>query len=141
MDKIDKDDRTMKRFEDKVREEFKFLDFAEVVFISSKYSERIDTIFPAIDKAYENFNKELSTSILDEVLLEATMTNPPNIFNKGRANFSYITQIGIKPPSFLVFVNNPEYVHFSYLRYLNNEFRKHFDFTGTPIKFNLREKE
>ena len=140
-DKIEKDERTMKRFEDKVREEFKFLDFAEVVFISSKYSERIDTIFPAIDKAYENFNKELSTSILNEVLLEATMTNPPNIFNRGRANFSYITQIGIKPPSFLVFVNNPEYVHFSYLRYLNNEFRKHFDFTGTPIKFNLREKE
>lgn len=140
-DTVEKDDKTMKRFEDKVREEFKFLDFAEVVFISSKYSQRIDTIFPAIDRAYENFNRELSTSILNEVLLEATMTNPPNIFNRGRANFSYITQIGIKPPSFLIFVNNPDFVHFSYLRYLNNEFRKNFDFTGTPIKFNLREKE
>ena len=140
-DKIDKDDRTMKRFEDKVREEFQFLNFAEIAFISSKYSQRIDTIFPLINTAYTNFNREISTSTLNEVLLAATMTNPPVIFNRGRANFSYITQIGIKPPSFLLFVNDPEYVHFSYLRYLTNEFRRNFDFKGTPIKFTLREKE
>lgn len=140
-DKVEKDERTMKKFEDKIREEFQFLNFAEIAFISSKYSQRIDTIFPLINRAYENFNKDITTSSLNEVLLEATMTNPPNIFNRGRANFSYITQIGIKPPSFLLFVNNPDYVHFSYLRYLNNEFRKNFDFTGTPIKFNLREKD
>lgn len=140
-DKIQKHTNTMKKFERKVREEFKFLDYAEIVFLSAKHSDRIEKLFPAINNAYENYHRNINTSTLNDVLLEATMTNPPNIFNKGRANFTYITQTGIKPPSFLVFVNNPEYVHFSYMRYLQNEFRKHFDFSGTPIKFDLRERE
>jgi len=140
-DAVEKDDRTMKKFEDKVKEEFQFLSHCEVAFVSSKYNQRIDTIFPLINRAYENFNRDIPTNVLNEVLLDATYTNPPTIFNRGRANFSYITQIGIKPPSFLLFVNKEEYVHFSYLRYLTNEFRKHFDFTGSPIKFTLREKE
>lgn len=140
-DTIEKDDKTMKKFADKVREEFKFLDFAEIAFISSKFNHRIETIFPLILKAYENYHREIPTNVLNQVLLESTITTPPNMFNRGRANFSYITQTGINPPNFLLFVNNPDYVHFSYLRYLNNEFRKHFDFTGTPIKFTLREKD
>lgn len=140
-DAVLKDDKTMKRFEEKIRDEFKFLDYAPIVFVSALNKERIHTLFPAIELAYENYRKEFSTSVLNDVLQDAVAMFPAPLFNKGRAKFNYMTQVAQKPPTFVVFVNNPDFVHFSYERYLLNQFRKSFDFEGTPIKLLIRKKE
>lgn len=139
-DLIEKDEKTMKKMEDKIKDEFKFLEYAEVVFVSAKNNARVHTIFPALNRAYENYNKTVQTSVINDLLMDATAMNPTSIFNGGKASFSYTTQVSIKPPTFILFVNNPDYVHFSYLRYLDNQWRKAFDFTGTPIKLLLRKK-
>jgi len=139
-DLIEKDDKTMKKMEEKIKDEFKFLDYAEVVFVSAKNNSRVHTIFPALNRAYENYNKTVSTSVINDLLMDATAMNPTAIFNGGKASYSYTTQVSIKPPTFVLFVNNPDFVHFSYLRYLDNQWRKAFDFTGTPIKLLLRKK-
>ncbi len=140
-DIVEKDERTMRKMEKKIREEFKFLDYAEIVFTSAKERQRIQTIFPALNNAYENYQKEVQTRILNELLVDSVMMNPPAIFNRGKASFNYMTQVSIKPPTFLIFVNNPDYIHFSYERYLQNQFRAAIDFTGTPIRFVFRKKD
>lgn len=139
-DLIEKDDKTMKKMEEKIRDEFKFLEYAQVVFISAKNNARIQTIFPAINLAYENYHKTVQTSILNDLISDAVAMNPTPIHNHGKAQFNYSTQVAIKPPTFVLFVNNPDFVHFSYLRYLNNQLREKIDFTGTPIKLLLRKK-
>jgi GTPase len=139
-DAVEKNDKTMKKMEEKIKEEFKFLDYAQIVFVSAKYSDRLNTIFPAINTAFDNYKKSVQTSILNDLLSDAVAMNPTPIFNHGKAQFNYVTQVAIKPPTFILFVNNPDFVHFSYLRYLNNQFRNAIDFTGTPIKLILRKK-
>jgi GTPase len=139
-DAVLKDEKTMRKMEKKVKEEFKFLDYAEIVFVSAKDNNRIQTIFPAINNAYDNFQKEVQTSILNDLMHDAVAMNPTPIFNHGKAQFNYATQVAIKPPTFIMFVNNPDFVHFSYTRYLHNQLREAIDFTGTPIKLILRKK-
>ncbi len=139
-DAVLKDEKTMKKMEKTVKEEFKFIDYAEVVFVSAKDNNRIHTIFPAINTAYENYQKEVQTSILNDLMHDAVAMNPTPIFNHGKAQFNYATQVAIKPPTFVMFVNNPDFVHFSYERYLQNQLREAIDFTGTPIKLILRKK-
>lgn len=139
-DAVLKDEKTMKKMEKTVREEFKFIDYAEIVFVSAKDNNRIHTIFPAINTAYENYQKEIQTSILNDLMHDAVAMNPTPIFNHGKAQFNYATQVAIKPPTFVMFVNNPDFVHFSYERYLQNQLRDAIDFTGTPIKLILRKK-
>ncbi|MFA5692058.1 MAG: ribosome biogenesis GTPase Der [Acholeplasmataceae bacterium] len=140
-DLVIKDHRTMKKFEDKVRDRFKFLTFAPIVFISAKQKERLNTLYPAINIAYENFIKELDTKTINDILIDATLMNPPAIFNQGKAKFSFATQVGIKPPTISFTVNDPNYIHFSYERYLQNQYRNIFNLEGTPIKFIYRKKE
>jgi GTP-binding protein len=139
-DAIEKDDKTMKKMTDKIKDEFKFLEYAEVVFVSAKDNTRIHTIFPALNKAYENYQKQVQTSIINDLIHDAVAMNPTPIHNHGKAQFNYVTQVAVKPPTFVLFVNNPDFVHFSYLRYLNNQVREAIDFTGTPIKLLLRKK-
>ncbi|MDY0338365.1 MAG: ribosome biogenesis GTPase Der [Acholeplasmataceae bacterium] len=139
-DAVEKDEKTMKKMEEKIKDEFKFMDYAEVVFVSAKHNQRIHTIFPALNLAFENYQKEVQTSILNDLLQDAVAMNPTPIFNHGKAQFNYATQVAVKPPTFVLFVNNPDFVHFSYVRYLNNQFRNAIDFTGTPIKLILRKK-
>lgn len=139
-DLIEKDDRTMKKMTRKIKEEFKFLDYAEIVFISAKHNQRIHTIFPAINLAFANYHKKVQTSVINDLIQDATAMNPTPIFNHGKASFNYVTQVAVKPPTFILFVNNPDFVHFSYLRYINNQIRAGIDFTGTPIKLLLRKK-
>lgn len=139
-DAVLKDDKTMRKMEKKIKEEFKFLDYAQIVFVSAKDNSRIQTIFPAINNAYDNFQKEVQTSILNDLMHDAVAMNPTPIFNHGKAQFNYATQVAIKPPTFIMFVNNPDFVHFSYTRYLHNQLREAIDFTGTPIKLILRKK-
>ena len=139
-DAVLKDEKTMKKMEEKIKDEFKFLDYAEIVFVSAKHKERIHTIFPALNRAYENYQKQVQTSVINDLVNDAVAMNPTAIFNHGKAQFNYVTQVAIKPPTFVFFVNNPDFVHFSYLRYLNNQIRDAIDFTGTPIKLILRKK-
>ena len=139
-DAVLKDDKTMKKMEKLVKEEFKFLDYAEVVFVSAKDNQRIHTIFPAINNAYDNYQKQVQTAIINDLMHDAVAMNPTPIFNHGKAQFNYATQVAIKPPTFVMFVNNPDFVHFSYERYLHNQLRNAIDFTGTPIKLILRKK-
>lgn len=140
-DLVEKDTNTMSEYEKKVREEFQFLTFAPILFVSSIEGKRLHTIFDAVDIAYRNFEKKLATNVLNEFLLNIVAFNPPKLFNKGQAKFSYMTQVSVKPPTFVLFVNNPKYVHFSYERYIENRLRETFDFEGTPIKLILRKKE
>lgn len=139
-DAVEKDDKTMKKMEEKIRDEFQFLTYAPIVFVSAKHQQRIHTLFPAINIAYENYQKTVQTSVINDLVQDAVAMNPTPIHNQGKASFSYATQVAIKPPTFVIYVNNPDYVHFSYERYLNNQIRNAIDFTGTPIKLILRKK-
>lgn len=139
-DLIDKDENSMKKFEDKVREEFKFLAYANIVFVSALENKRIQTIFEAINHTYENMNRRVSTSVLNEVLSDAQAMNQAPSFNQGRIRVYYASQVAVEPPTFVLFVNNNKYMHFSYERYLENQIRNSFDFSGTPIKLILRNR-
>lgn len=140
-DLVLKDTQTMKNYETKVRGEFKFLPFAEICFVSSKNKSRINTLFPAINKAYESYQRSLKTSVLNEFLADVTAMVPPKLVRTGTANFYYMTQVATRPPTFVIFVNDPKLVHFSYKRYLENKMRELFEFTGTPIKLIFRKRE
>lgn len=140
-DAVLKDDKTMKKFEEKIREDFKFLPYAPIVFLSAKENQRVHTLFPVLKQVYENFTKELPTKLINETLMDAVAMNPPAVFNQGKAKFNYATQVDIKPPTISIFVNEPNYIHFSYERYLQNQFRSVFDLTGTPLKFTFRKKD
>ncbi len=139
-DTVTKTEKSMKEYEEKVKEEFKFLDYASIVFVSALKGQRINTLLDAIDEAYESFTKRIPTSILNEVLLDAIMVNPPNSFNGGFFKVSYANQVSIKPPLFVMFVNNPKYLHFTYERFMENKLRQSFDFKGSPIKFKYKIK-
>ncbi len=139
-DLIEKDEKTMAEFTKQVRREFKFLDYAPIVFVSAKNKSRINNIFPEIDVAYNSYNSRVSTSILNEIIQDAQIINPTPDFNGGRLKIYYARQAGIKPPTFILSVNNPNYLHFSYLRYLENRLRESFELIGSPIKIILRER-
>jgi GTP-binding protein len=140
-DLVEKDEKTMREYEKKIRKEFVFLDFAPLVFLSAKSKQRVQTLFTELNHVYEAFTRRVPTSLLNEVLADAFLLNQPPIFNGNRLKLSYATQDDTKPPSFVLFVNNEKHMHFSYMRYLENRIRENFDFTGTPLKFILRKKE
>lgn len=140
-DVVEKDDKTMKKFENLIKDEFKFLDYAPIVFLSAKEKSRIQTLFPAINLAYENYTRSLQTSLVNDLLQDAVAMNPPTVFNHGKAKFNYATQVGFRPPTIAIFVNDPNYIHFSYERYLQNQFRATFELTGTPLKIVFRKKD
>ena len=139
-DTVTKDQNTMHKFKEKVRQEFQFLDYAPIVFVSAKNKERIHTIFPAIDAAYDATNTRVQTSVLNDILMDAQMRNPAPNFNGGRIKILYGSQVSIQPPTFVLFVNNEDYMHFSYKRYIENRLRECFNFEGTPIRIICRTK-
>ena len=140
-DLVKKENNTMKEWEEEIRSKFKYLDYAPIVFLSALEKKRVHTLFPEINLAYESYQKRVSTSVLNDVFQEAILMNQPSEFNGGKAKFFYISQVGVEPPTFAIFVNEPKYIHFSYLRYLENQIRKNFDFFGTPIKFEFRKRD
>lgn len=139
-DLVKKDSHTMAEFEKKIKKEFKFLDFAPVVFVSAVTKERIENLFKAINDSYEGATTRISTSVLNEVLLETVLRTPPVEFNGGILKISYANQVDCKPPVIIMFVNNPEYLHFSYQRFLENKLREAFGFVGTPLIIKCRAK-
>lgn len=125
-------------FEKEIRDRFKFLSFAEVVFVSAKTGRGVDNVLPAIKRAYESSNRRVSTSILNQIIQDAQNMNPTPEFNHGRLKIMFASQVSVNPPTFVMFCNNPEYAHFSYTRYLENRIRDCFDFTGTPLNLIYR---
>ena len=140
-DLVDKDSKTMKHFTEDVRKAFKYLDYAPIVFLSALDNKRVHTLFPAILQAYDAQQRRISTSVLNDVINDAVAMFPPSEFNGGKIKIYYSSQVGINPPTFAFFVNEPKYLHFSYHRYLENQIRKNFDFFGTPIKFEFRKRD
>lgn len=131
----------MNEFSKKIRNEFKFLDYAQIVYLSAKNKSRIHTLFPEIEMAYSSYNFRVSTSTLNEILQDAQIINPTPDFNGGRLKIYFGNQVSTCPPTFVLFVNSPEYMHFSYLRYLENRLRDSFEFSGSPIKIICRERK
>jgi GTPase len=140
-DAIEKDEKTMKEFEEKIRAHFQFLSYAPIVFLSAKTKKRIHTLMPMIDTASENHAMRVQTNILNEVIMDAVAMNPTPTDKGKRLKIYYATQVAVKPPTFVVFVNEPELMHFSYERFLENRIRDAFDFTGTPIKIFSRQRK
>ncbi len=139
-DIVEKETNTMRNFQHKIKEGFNFMMYAPSVFISAKTGQRVDSLFDMIKSALEQNTKRISTGLLNDVINEAiAMVQPPSDKGK-RLKIYYATQASIKPPTFVLFVNNAELAHYSYVRYLENQIRAKFGFEGTPLKFIVREK-
>lgn len=140
-DLVDKDEKTMQKKQKEIYEQFKYLDYARIVFTSAKTGQRIDQIFPLIQESYENSRKRVQTSVLNDVLVDAQLMNPTTTFNGGRLKIFYANQVAVCPPTFVLFSNDPQYLHFSYKRYLENRLREAFGFEGTPIHIICRKRD
>lgn len=139
-DTVEKDSKTMKKFMDDIRQNFQFLDYAQIAFVSAKESARLQTLFPLINEASENHKKRVQSSTLNEVITDAISLNPTPTDKGRRLNVFYATQVAIEPPTFVVFVNDVELLHFSYKRYLENQIRHAFGFEGTPVHIIARKR-
>ena len=140
-DLVTKDDKTMNKMEKELRSQFKYLDYARIIFISAKTHQRVNQLFPLIQEAYLNSHKRVQTSVLNDVLVDAQAINPTTTFNGGRLKIYYANQVSVCPPTFVLFTNDPQYLHFSYKRYLENRLRDAFGFEGTPIHIICRKRD
>ena len=140
-DSIEKDDKTIYKFTRKVQDTLSFMQYAEMVFISALTGQRLPKLFDTIDAVIENCALRVGTGVLNEIMTEAVaMQQPPSDKGK-RLRLYYITQAAVKPPTFVIFVNDKELMHFSYTRYIENQIRNAFGFRGTPLKFIIRERK
>lgn len=140
-DMIEKNERTRNEFTKKIRNEFKFLDYAPIVFVSALNKTGINSVLDAIDTCYDAYNLRVSTSVLNEVMQDAQIMNPAPYFNGGRIRIYFANQVSTCPPTFVLFVNDPTFMHFSYNRYIENRLRETFNFEGTPISIICRERK
>lgn len=139
-DAVEKDDKTMNKFTTEIRENFQFLDYAPVTFVSAKTKQRVNGLFEHIQMISENHALRIQSSVLNEVIEDAVARNPAPTDKGRRLRIYYVTQVAIKPPTFVVFVNEPELMHFSYERFLQNRLREAFGFEGTPIRLITRAR-
>lgn len=140
-DAIEKNDKTVREYEHQVRMILSFMPYAEIMYVSAKTGQRLVKLFDMIDMVIENQNLRVATGVLNEIMTEAVaMQQPPSDKGK-RLKLYYITQVSVKPPTFVIFVNDKELMHFSYTRYLENKIREAFGFKGTSLKFFIRERK
>lgn len=139
-DAVEKDESTMNRITAGLKQDLKFMDYFYVRYISALSGQRVSTVLPAVDEVYAHTSQRVTTGLLNDVIGDAITVNPPPTHNGKRLKIFYCTQVGTNPPSFVVFVNDPKLMHFSYRRYLENSLRKSFDFSGTPIRITVRAK-
>ncbi len=140
-DAIEKNDKTMREYEAKVRQILSFMPYAEIMYVSALTGQRLPKLFDMIDMVIENQTLRIATGVLNEIMTEAVaMQQPPSDKGK-RLKLYYITQVAVKPPTFVIFVNDKELMHFSYTRYLENKIREAFGFRGTSLKFFIRERK
>jgi len=140
-DAVEKDNKTMAKYNTRLDDELKYLFYASRLYISALTGQRINNLFDEIKMAYENASLRVQTGVLNEVLIEAMARNQPPAVKGVALKIYYITQVSIKPPTFILFVNNPELLHFSYRRYIENQIRQNFGFKGTPIHFIVRNRD
>ena len=139
-DAVEKDDKTIYRYTEKIRDALSYMPYARLLFVSAKTGQRLDKLFDIIDVVIENHSRRIATGVVNEIISEATALNQPPSDKGKKLKIFYTTQVGVKPPTFVIFVNDKELMHFSYLRYLENKIREAFGFEGTPIKFFVRER-
>ena len=139
-DAIEKNDKTIYKHTNRIREVLSFMPYAEIVFISARTGLRISRMFETLDAVIENQTMRIQTGVLNEILAEAVAMQQPPSDRGRRLKIFYMTQVAVKPPTFVIFVNDKELMHFSYTRYLENKIRDAFDFGGTPLKFIVRER-
>ena len=138
---VEKDGKTMDQFEKRIRGDLAYMSYAPIIFISAKTGQRLNKIYDMIDMVIESQTMRIPTGVLNEILTEAVaMQQPPSDRGK-RLKIYYMTQVSVKPPTFVIFVNDKELMHFSYVRYLENKIRESFGFRGTPLKFIIRERK
>lgn len=140
-DAVEKDDRTIYRFTEKIKETLAFMPYAEIIFISALTGQRIGKLYETIDIVAENHALRVSTGVLNEIMTEAVAMQQPPADKGKRLRLYYITQVSVKPPTFVIFVNDKELMHFSYTRYIENQIRNAFGFKGTPLRFIIRERK
>jgi GTP-binding protein len=140
-DTLTKDNASMGKFVEEIRRSFKYLPFAPILFVSATSGQRTGKIIQEVDQVMEQYSKRVSTSDLNRVFSKATEENHAPLDQGRRVKFYFATQVGTKPPSFVIFTNRPEGIHFSYERYIMNRFRDAFEFTGTPLKLIFRGRE
>ena len=139
-DAIEKNDKTIYRHTNRIREVLSYMPYAELVFISAVTGQRIPRLFETIDRVIENQTLRIQTGVLNEILAEAVALQQPPSDKGKRLKIFYMTQVGVRPPTFVVFVNDKELMHFSYTRYLENKIREAFGFSGTSLKFIIRQR-
>ena len=139
-DSIEKNDKTMNETTKRIREVLSFMPYAEIIFISSLTGQRLIKLYDLIDKVIANSTLRIQTGVLNEIMAEAvTLKQPPSDKGK-RLKLYYMTEVSVSPPTFVIFVNDKELMHFSYTRYIENQVRNAFGFTGTPLRFIIRER-
>ena len=140
-DAIEKNDKTMREYDNKIRQVLSYLSYAEIMYVSAETGQRLNKLYEMIDIVIENQTLRVATGVLNEIMAEAVaMQQPPSDKGK-RLKLYYITQVSVKPPTFVIFVNDKELMHFSYTRYLENKIREAFGFRGTSLKFFVRERK
>lgn len=139
-DVVEKDTYTIEKYNRKLKEELKFMDYFIPTYVSAKTGKRVDNLIKLAERAYENASRRISTGLLNDVLREAILTNEPPSKNGKRLKIYYVTEVSSNPPTFVIFVNDDTLMHFSYRRYLENALRRSFDFEGTPIRLIIRNK-
>ena len=140
-DAVEKDDKTIYKMTEKIKQTLAYMPYAEFVFISAKTGQRLDKLFELIDMIIENQSMRIATGVLNEILAEAVAMQQPPSDKGGRLKIFYMTQISVKPPTFVVFVNDKKLMHYSYTRYIENQIRNAFGFRGTPLRFIIRERK
>ncbi|MGM0212586.1 ribosome biogenesis GTPase Der [Enterococcus sp. AZ109] len=140
-DLVEKDTHTMKKFEEEIRDEFAYLDYAPIVFVSAMTKQRLNKLPEMIEEVSMNQNLRVPSAVLNDVIMDAVAINPTPTDKGKRLKIFYATQVAVKPPTFVVFVNEEELMHFSYARFLENQVRKAFGFEGTPIKILPRRRK
>ena len=140
-DAIEKDDKTIYKHTEKIREILSFLPYAQILFLSAKTGQRVVKLFDVIEVVIQNQNLRIATGVLNEILMEATALQQPPSDKGKRLKLYYITQVAVKPPSFVLFVNDKELMHYSYTRYIENKIREAFGFSGTSLKFIIRDRK
>ena len=140
-DAIDKDDKTVLKYQKRIREVLSFVSYAEILFLSAFTGQRIHRLYEVIDVVIQNQNLRIATGVLNEIITEAAALQQPPSDKGKRLRIYYSTQVSVKPPTFVIFVNNKELMHFSYERYLENKIREAFGFSGTSLKFFIRERK
>ena len=140
-DAIEKNDRTMREYESDIRQVLSYMPYAEIMYVSAATGQRLNRLYDMIDMVIENQTLRIATGVLNEIMTEAVAMQQPPSYKGKRLKLFYITQVAVKPPTFVIFVNDKELMHFSYTRYLENKIREAFGFRGTSLKFFIRERK